>query len=300
MMLIAIDRYLLIVCPMRPRISTRLAIISVVIVTLVSILVMSPMAFYSSYVVIDDAALGLHLQYCTEAWGTRKVRVIYSFIAVFSQYVVPLLVIGVLYTLVFRRVKRRMQKMKSRRTKTTKMLVAVVVVFAISWTPWHVYILVAEVDYSIVKGRYFKLIDVLLRVMAMSSSCVNPFLYGWFNDNYRNAFLGMLNRKKSHHPKIIRDDSLTETRRSVTQYTRNRVRSSAKNGKENGSNLTHGQKETVVILPGRVSNRCNGAHLDHTDSTRTLLESEDDLHQEMIPLCAMTPPLDTNPPDVLL
>jgi len=38
----------------------------------------------------------------------------------------------------------------------------------------------------------------MLRVIAMSSSCVNPILYGWLNDNFRSAFLGIVfaNRAK--------------------------------------------------------------------------------------------------------
>ena len=31
----------------------------------------------------------------------------------------------------------------------------------------------------------FKLTDVLLKLFAKSSSCVNPFLYCWLNDSFR-------------------------------------------------------------------------------------------------------------------
>ena len=72
------------------------------------------------------------------------------------------------------------------------MLVAVVAVFAVTWTPFHLLSLVAELNYDLVKGRWYKLSDALLRVLAMSSSCINPILYAWLNDNYRKAFLSMI------------------------------------------------------------------------------------------------------------
>ena len=109
------------------------------------------------------------------------------------QFVIPLSVIGVLYTLIFRRIRTRMNSSKcSRRTRTTKMVLTVVLVFAIAWTPFHMFSLISELNYDLIKGKYYKFIDALLRVFAMSSSCVNPFLYGWFNENFRNSFLNMI------------------------------------------------------------------------------------------------------------
>ena len=101
---------------------------------------------------------------------------------------------GILYFLIFQRLKHRViqSKKRSRRTKTTKMLVAVVTVFAVAWTPFHLFSLIAEVNYDLVKGPHFKLMDALLKVVAMSSSCINPILYAWLNDNYRNAFLNLI------------------------------------------------------------------------------------------------------------
>ena len=76
------------------------------------------------------------------------------------------------------------------------MLVAVVAVFALTWTPFHVHSLIAEFRHDLVLGRFFKLGDVLCRVVAFSSACVNPVLYGWMNDHYRAAFVGLVTRRR--------------------------------------------------------------------------------------------------------
>lgn len=50
--------------------------------------------------------------------------------------------------------------------------------------------------HDLVLGRFFKLGDVLCRVLAFSSACVNPVLYGWMNDHYRAAFVGLVTRRR--------------------------------------------------------------------------------------------------------
>ena len=56
-----------------------------------------------------------------------------------------------------------------------------------------IYLLTCRHD--LVLGRFFKLGDVLCRVLAFSSACVNPLLYGWMNDHYRAAFLALVTRR---------------------------------------------------------------------------------------------------------
>ena len=40
--------------------------------------------------------------------------------------------------------------------RTAKMLAAVVLVFAVFWTPYHIFVIIAEINYDLVKGKYFK------------------------------------------------------------------------------------------------------------------------------------------------
>lgn len=81
---------------------------------------------------------------------------------------------------------------KRRRTRTNTMLVTVVLVFVITWTPFHIIDMILEFRNGLVPGRYRKLVSLLCRVVAFSSACVNPFLYGWMNDNYRTSFLTLI------------------------------------------------------------------------------------------------------------
>ena len=212
--MIAVDRFILIVYPLARKMTVQVALLLVLLIALFSMAVASPIAIFAQYLEIDDSQFNLHRRYCTETWPSKHQRHLYTVITLLLQYFVPLLLIAALYALIFRRISSRVQPQKkghNRRTKTTKMLVAVVAAFALTWTPFHIFSLISEFDSSMVSGRYYKFLDSMLRVLAMSSSCINPLLYGWLNDNYRNAFLGMLKRPGAGARRFVREDVTTET-----------------------------------------------------------------------------------------
>lgn len=106
-------------------------------------------------------------------------------------YVLPLLIISGAYLGVARRLWRRnaigdvtseqyfLQRRK--RKRTIKMLMAVVVVFAVCWFPLNCYVLLLS-SHSIHSNNvlYFS-----FHWLAMSSTCYNPFIYCWLNHSFR-------------------------------------------------------------------------------------------------------------------
>ena len=235
--MISIDRYLLIVLPLKNKMTVKLAMLLVLGIAAVSIAVASPIAMYSKYVVIDDQVLGLHRRYCLEEWPTPSARFLYTITTLVLQFFLPLILIAILYCQIFKKVRSRVKTKNSRKTKTTKMLVAVVSVFAVTWTPFHLYAVITELHYDAVKGKYYKFLDALLRLFAMLSSCLNPFLYGWLNDNYRNAFLALIRRTPAANTMIHREDSDENSRRSVA----------------NGSQSPGRRAMRTVVVNGKVS-----------------------------------------------
>ena len=198
--------------PLRERMRPLSAAILVLVGYMISILLSSPIGIFAEYVDVQHIDLQLDRRYCTENWPSSLYRKLYATSTVILHFVIPLTLITVLYILVFQklqgRVKRRNRFTERGRqsrqngsgapttsnNRTTKMLVAVVLVFAVSWCPYHLYALIAELSYDHVRGRYFKFIDVILRGVAVSSACINPFLYGWYNDNYRTSFYCICSR----------------------------------------------------------------------------------------------------------
>ena len=49
----------------------------------------------------------------------------------------------------------------------------------------------SEFNNKLIPVRYFTMVDLLLKLFAIGSACINPFLYGWLNDNFKKE-LGKL------------------------------------------------------------------------------------------------------------
>ena len=195
---IAVDRFALIVVGVKRRLSPTVAIALVLVIAAFSTVVALPMAIFSRHVVFDVPELRYTRRSCVERWPSRQIRKLYTVVTLIVQYFLPLLVIAVLYLLVFRHVRASKKQTGSRRrmSRTNRMLAAVVLVFAVAWTPYQLFSVVSEFDPKRVRGPYFRFVDLMLRVVAMGSSGVNPFLYGWMNANFRVAFATILRRRR--------------------------------------------------------------------------------------------------------
>lgn len=217
--MIAIDRFILIIFPLKKRMTNVTVLVLVLLIAILSAAAAAPIARYSVYRHHEqDADLGVSHKICMEEWPSPLTRRIYTCTMLAVQFIIPLTLILVLYVLIFFRLRTRLAGNKNcKKTKTTKMLVAVVTVFAISWVPFHTFSIITEFKPDFVSGRYYKFIDVVLKVIAMSSSCINPILYGWLNDNYRNAFLSIIKRPNTKPKGIHREESECSTRRDTTK-----------------------------------------------------------------------------------
>ncbi|KAG8014940.1 Neuropeptide Y receptor type 2, partial [Nibea albiflora] len=134
---------------------------------------------------------------CTEKWpGSSMNGTIYSISALLVQYGLPLAINSVAYIRIWNKLKNHMtcggrNDRHQRRKKTTKMLLTMVVVFAVSWLPFHAFQLAVDIDSTVLYMKDFKLLFTVFHIMAMCSTFVNPILYGWLNNNYRTAFLSV-------------------------------------------------------------------------------------------------------------
>ena len=215
--MIAVDRYLLIVHSLKRRIPIKWAIVWIIVIIIVSSAVASPLSIYGEYIEYHDPMVKVHKRLCTERWPHPEIRNLYTAVTFVLHYISPLIIIAVLYTKIFSKVRKsnRQSRRQNKRNRTTKMLVAVVTIFSICWTPWHIYSLISEINYDIVKGPYYKVTDNILKIVALSSSCLNPILYGWLNDNYRSAFLRIVKKSSTRRNSLRFETSFSITKKSA-------------------------------------------------------------------------------------
>lgn len=194
--IIALDRHRSIVYHMETKMSKDMCVVVIVITWVASALLASPLAIFREYGTFDFSP-DKSIQVCTEKWpGSSMNGSIYSISMLLVQYGLPLVINSVAYIRIWNKLKNHMtcggrNDRHQRRKKTTKMLLTMVVVFAVSWLPFHAFQLAVDINSTVLYMKDFKLLFTVFHIVAMCSTFVNPILYGWMNSNYRSAFLSV-------------------------------------------------------------------------------------------------------------
>ncbi|XP_076848418.1 neuropeptide Y receptor type 2 [Brachyhypopomus gauderio] len=193
---IALDRHRSIVHHTETKLSRDACAAVVAATWAASAALASPLAIFREYMTFDVAP-GHTIQACAEKWpGSGADGTVYSVAVFLLQYGLPLSVLSFAYARIWGKLRGhaspgaggRAADRHRRRRKTTKMLAAVVAVFAVCWLPLHAFQLAVDVNSSVLEMRDFKLLYTAFHVVAMCSTFANPILYGWMNRNYRAAF----------------------------------------------------------------------------------------------------------------
>uniref|UniRef100_A0A3Q3ID56 Neuropeptide Y receptor type 2 n=1 Tax=Monopterus albus TaxID=43700 RepID=A0A3Q3ID56_MONAL len=194
--IIALDRHRSIVYHMETKMSKDMCTVVIAMTWTVSILLASPLAIFREYGTFDLSP-DKSIQVCAEKWpGSSMNGTIYSISMLLVQYGLPLVINSVAYIRIWNKLKNHMahggrNDRHQHRKKTTKMLLTVVVVFAVSWLPFHAFQLAVDINSTVLYMKDFKLLFTVFHIVAMCSTFVNPILYGWMNNNYRSAFLSV-------------------------------------------------------------------------------------------------------------
>lgn len=217
---IAFDRFFAIFRPLKRVITFRVAKCIIAGTWLASIVVSGPQL----YVLTTAGEKGV--AQCVENWvppfDAATAPRDYTIALFFLLYALPLTVIASLYTVIMLKLWRRRapgqeltsnqeHKEKTNR-KVLKMLVTVVIVFALSWLPLYVrmFVMFAESDRYICGLPYD--MDFLTLYLGHANSAVNPYIYVIFNENYRRGFRTALSRRHRGSSRI--SESTTRRTRS--------------------------------------------------------------------------------------
>ncbi|XP_012347799.1 prolactin-releasing peptide receptor-like [Apis florea] len=193
---IAIDRFMVIIYPFHPRMKIEVCLLVIIGIWIFALLLTSPYGIY------------MHLEepytYCEEHWPNERFRKIFSSITSILQFVLPFFVIAFCYICVSiklndraktkpgTKTNKREEADRERKKRTNRMLIAMVTVFGISWLPLNIVNVINDFYSPANDWIYYKLCFFMTHCLAMSSTCYNPFLYAWLNDNFRKEFKQVL------------------------------------------------------------------------------------------------------------
>ncbi|XP_016971787.1 allatostatin-A receptor [Drosophila rhopaloa] len=136
-----------------------------------------------------------------------------------SSYVAPLTLICFLYMGMLARLwksapgcKPSAESRKGKR-RVTRMVVVVVLAFAICWLPIHVILVLKALN--LYGGSHSSvIIQIISHVVAYTNSCINPILYAFLSDNFRKAFRKVV--WCGSPPPLMTNQQVTKTTRTAT------------------------------------------------------------------------------------
>ncbi|KAL8599631.1 hypothetical protein ACOMHN_053658 [Nucella lapillus] len=184
------------------------------LIWVVSIALAAPLFIFHE--LSTEQVLGRQLFHtCIEIWPHDRFREVYSTLVSLVQYLTPVIVISSLHSRICSFLQKRVQtdsptteaqrqrhqRQWQRYRKNLVLLSAIAISFSIAWLPLTLLNIIADWThdnsiFGLFGEEQFYLAHAISLLVAMTSSAINPLLYGWFNTNFRNAFLEVLGRQK--------------------------------------------------------------------------------------------------------
>ncbi|KAG5313887.1 TLR2 protein, partial [Acromyrmex insinuator] len=202
LMAISIDRYMAIVNPLKPRMGKKATLCVAIIIWIIAAILSLPMLlFYTTYT--QNFMNGEVRVVCYSDWpntddnGLSYDEYLYNVIFMILTYFLP---IGSM-TFTYARVglelwgsqsigeatARQLENIRSKR-RVVKMMIVVVVIFAVCWLPFHMYFIVTSYLPEITNEPYIQEVFLGIYWLAMSNSMYNPIIYCWMNTRFRRGF----------------------------------------------------------------------------------------------------------------
>ncbi|ESO03856.1 hypothetical protein HELRODRAFT_79600, partial [Helobdella robusta] len=193
---IAFDRYMVIVYPLKPRLSARKVLAVIFAIWVISISIAVPnIVFARIYVHTNENRTVCYLNFPNET-ELKNVEFSYNLFFFLFTYIVPCIVLLFTYVRIaielggskmIGEVNARHQETIKSKKKIVKMLAVVVTIFAVCWLPQNVVLLI-HLEPEVTMMPWFHHFYLIIYWIAMSNSMYNPIIYCWMNAKFRSGF----------------------------------------------------------------------------------------------------------------
>ncbi|XP_053571012.1 kappa-type opioid receptor isoform X2 [Bombina bombina] len=190
--MMSVDRYIAVCHPVKAldfRTPQKAKIINVCIWLLSSSVGISAIVLGGTKISDDLDVIECALQFSSHYWYWDTVMKICVFIFAF---IIPVFIITICYTLMILRLKSVRLLSGSREKdrnlrRITRLVLVVVAVFIVCWTPIHIFVLVEALvnvpqNIAVVSIYYFCI------ALGYTNSSLNPILYAFLDENFKRCF----------------------------------------------------------------------------------------------------------------
>ncbi|XP_055876810.1 QRFP-like peptide receptor isoform X2 [Biomphalaria glabrata] len=209
---IACDRFFGIVYAMKAHFIERRASFTIVLIWLLSIAVASPLIFYRGYQEVQWK--DVTESFCMDTWPVniihnpetktsivdhRARRTYFMFVCV-ALFFVPCLVMFCAYLVIIvtlwsaqvpgERISKDIKSQTKMRKRVVVMLVIILTVFMICWSPLVGSLIYAEFVHDNLHqfAQWYAPYEFFSKYLAHFNSFINPFIYAGFNNNFKKGF----------------------------------------------------------------------------------------------------------------
>nr|XP_004658084.1 neuropeptide Y receptor type 4-2 [Jaculus jaculus] len=198
LVLVALERYQLIINPTGWKPGVSHAYLGIAVVWIIACFISLPFLIHSILKnVYKDHFQALEFLedkvVCFVSWPLDHHHVIYTTFLLLFQYCAPLGFILVCYVRIYRCLWRQRRVFQEgtcssragQMKRINRVLMAMVAAFAVLWLPLHVFNTLEDWHHEVIPICHGNLIFLMCHLVAMASTCVNPFIYGFLNTNIK-------------------------------------------------------------------------------------------------------------------
>ncbi|XP_076373168.1 tachykinin-like peptides receptor 86C [Tachypleus tridentatus] len=206
----SIDRCIAIVRPLTPRMSKVKARVFITVIWLCSVAIALPTLLFSTTATYSYGKEGYRIL-CYLHWpdgpsGLSTADYVYNILFLSLTYAVPMISMGVAYAFMghalwggktIGEATERHKTMNKSKKKVVRMLIVIVLIFAICWLPYHVFFLYTYHYPETAYTDYIQPLFLSFYWLAMSNSVYNPVIYYWANKRFKEYFQSVLCCRKN-------------------------------------------------------------------------------------------------------
>ncbi|XP_022616420.1 prokineticin receptor 1-like [Seriola dumerili] len=186
---IAVDRYMVILHPLKPRMKHQTAYCVILTVWIVPIFISIPSAYMASETTYPHVAGRTHKTFCAQIWPVDQ-QVYYRsyFLLVFAlEFMGPVTVMAVCYIRISRELwfkdvpgfqTEQIRKRLQRRRRTVVVLILVLVAYVLCWAPYYGFALLRDFYPTLIsRDRNSLVAFYIIECIAMSNGVINTLSF---------------------------------------------------------------------------------------------------------------------------
>ncbi|XP_077984682.1 prokineticin receptor 1-like [Glandiceps talaboti] len=218
LLVIAIDRYVVIVTMVKlaPRTRAITAATAIVLIWIISSVVVTPTALFTEVRPFYENGKTFH--FCGEFWPHREITAlkVYDMFILVVEFIIPLAIMAFCYAGISLKLwkhkvpgaPRQSQYKKKHgdsKKKSIRILVTIVILFAVCWVPFYSYAIFRDF-FPLLHNEYRQTFNIfyIVEALANGNSMVNTTIYIIMNKNVLRRLRGLSREIRSRRSRLVR------------------------------------------------------------------------------------------------